>query len=44
MRNEARGRATQNVLASPEAQRVEEVFRSLGRMGWESFVQARLPS
>jgi ParB family chromosome partitioning protein len=22
---------------------VEEVFRALGRMGWESFVQARLP-
>ena len=30
-------------MASPEAQRVEEVFRALGRMTWESFVQARLP-
>ena len=43
MRKEKRGEAGQNVLASPEAQRVEEVFRALGRMTWESFVQARLP-
>jgi len=43
MQNERRGKATQNVLGSPEAQRVEEVFRALGRMTWESFVQARLP-
>jgi len=43
MRKEKRGEAGQNVLASPEAQRVEEVFQALGRMTWESFVQARLP-
>ena len=43
MRKEKRGEAGQNVLASPEAQRVEEVFKALGRMTWESFVQARLP-
>ncbi|RIH89198.1 Chromosome-partitioning protein Spo0J [Meiothermus luteus] len=43
MRNEKGGKATQNVLGSPEAQKVEEVFRLLGRMSWESFVQARLP-
>ncbi len=43
MQNEKRGKATQNVLGSPEARRVEEVFGALGRMGWESFVQARLP-
>jgi ParB family chromosome partitioning protein len=43
MQNERRGKATQNVLGSPEAQRVEEVFRALGRITWESFVQARLP-
>jgi ParB family chromosome partitioning protein len=43
MQNEKRGKATQNVLGSLEARRVEEVFRALGRMGWESFVQARLP-
>ncbi|BDE46661.1 ParB/RepB/Spo0J family partition protein [Thermus thermophilus] len=43
MQNEKRGKATQNVLGSPEARRVEEVFKALGRMTWESFVQARLP-
>ncbi|WP_117236614.1 ParB/RepB/Spo0J family partition protein [Thermus sediminis] len=43
MWNERRGRVTHNVMGSPEAQRVEEVFRALGRMGWESFVQNRLP-
>ena len=43
MKNEKRGKATQNVLGSPEARRVEEVFKALGRMTWESFVQARLP-
>jgi len=43
MQNERRGKATQNVLGSPEARRVEEVFQALGRITWESFVQARLP-
>ena len=43
MQNEKRGKATQNFLGSPEARRVEEVFKALGRMTWESFVQARLP-
>jgi ParB family chromosome partitioning protein len=43
MRKEKRGAAAQNVLGTPEAKRVEEVFRALGRMTWESFVQARLP-
>ncbi len=43
MRNEAKGRATHNVVGTPEAQKVEEVFRLLGRMSWESFVQHRLP-
>jgi ParB family chromosome partitioning protein len=43
MRDEARRKVPQNVLGSLEARRVEEVFRALGRMGWESFVQARLP-
>ncbi len=43
MRDEARGRVPQNVLGSPEARRVEEVFRALGRVGWESFVQAPPP-
>ncbi|MGC8876491.1 ParB/RepB/Spo0J family partition protein [Thermus sp.] len=43
MQNEKRGKATQSVLGSSEGRRVEEVFRALGRMTWESFVQARLP-
>jgi ParB family chromosome partitioning protein len=43
MRDEARGKVPQNVLGNPEAKRVEEVFKALGRMTWESFVQARLP-
>jgi ParB family chromosome partitioning protein len=43
MRKEKRGEAGHNVMASPEAQRAEEVFQALGRMTWESFVQNRLP-
>jgi ParB family chromosome partitioning protein len=43
MRKEKRGEAGHKVMASPEAQRVEEVFKALGRMTWESFVQNRLP-
>lgn len=42
MRDEARG-VPHNVMGSLEAQRVEEVFKALGRMTWESFVQNRLP-
>jgi ParB family chromosome partitioning protein len=43
MRKEKRGAAAHNVVGTPEAKRVEEVFRALGRMTWESFVQHRLP-
>jgi ParB family chromosome partitioning protein len=43
MRKEKRGVAAHNVVGTPEAKRVEEVFRVLGRMSWESFVQHRLP-
>lgn len=43
MRKEKRGVAAHNVVGTPEAQRVEEVFKALGRMTWESFVQHRLP-
>ncbi len=43
MRHAKRGNIAHNVMGTPEAQRVEEVFRLLGRMGWESFVQNRLP-
>jgi len=42
MKNAKEGRVRDNVVPK-EAQRVEEVFRTLGRMGWESFVQHRLP-
>nr|WP_246584267.1 ParB/RepB/Spo0J family partition protein [Thermus brevis] len=43
MRNEATGRSTHNVMGNSEAQRIVEIFRTLGRMTWESFVQNRLP-
>ncbi len=43
MWNEARGKVTRNVAGNPEIQRVEELFRTLGRMSWESFVRHRLP-
>jgi ParB family chromosome partitioning protein len=43
MRDEARGKVPHNVVGSPEAKRVQEVFQVLGRMSWESFVQHRLP-
>jgi ParB family chromosome partitioning protein len=43
MRDEARGRVPRNVSGSPEARKVEEVFRVLARMTWESFVRTRLP-
>ncbi|MCG6138661.1 MAG: ParB/RepB/Spo0J family partition protein [Nostoc sp. LLA-1] len=32
-----------NVMSQPETQIVEELFASLGRMSWESFVKNRLP-
>ena len=43
MRDEARGKVPHNVMGNPEAQRVMEIFKALGRMSWESFVQNRLP-
>ena len=44
MDNEAFGRiTTQNVLCNDSAETVEQVFVSLGRMGWQSFVRTRLP-
>lgn len=43
MRKEKRGAAAQNVLGRPEAQQVDAIFQTLGRLSWESFVQARLP-
>ncbi len=44
MDNEAFGRiTTQNVLCNSDAEIVQQVFASLGRMGWQSFVRTRLP-
>ncbi len=44
MRDEARGKVPHNVVGnSSEKEKVEALFRQLGRMSWESFVQHRLP-
>ncbi len=43
MWNEAKGRVTHNVMGNPEAEAVKALFKTLGRMTWESFVQNRLP-
>lgn len=32
-----------NVMSQPQTQIIEELFSSLGRMSWESFVKNRLP-
>jgi ParB family chromosome partitioning protein len=42
MKNAKEGRIRYNVVPK-DAQRVEEIFKALGRMTWESFVQHRLP-
>ncbi len=42
MENEAGGKATNNVIGSEESSAVVNVFTSLGRMSWESFVKNRL--
>ncbi|KGQ22364.2 ParB/RepB/Spo0J family partition protein [Thermus filiformis] len=43
MRDEARRKVPHNVMGSREGQAVEALFKKLGRMTWESFVQNRLP-
>jgi ParB family chromosome partitioning protein len=43
MRKEKRGVVARNVAGTPEAQKVEAVFKVLGRMTWETFVRHRLP-
>jgi ParB family chromosome partitioning protein len=43
MRNAAKGRVTHNVMGNSEIRIIEEVFQTLGRLTWESFVQNRLP-
>lgn len=42
MQNETKGKVTQNVLGSQEAEKVKEVFEALGIISWESFVNSRL--
>ena len=42
MKNAKEGRVRDNVVPTAEARRVEELFKALGRMSWESFVQHRL--
>ncbi|HEY9643386.1 MAG TPA: ParB/RepB/Spo0J family partition protein [Coleofasciculaceae cyanobacterium] len=43
MNNASKGMVNQNVLVSPEGQKVEMVFQFLGRLSWKSFVSSRLP-
>jgi ParB family chromosome partitioning protein len=43
MNNAAKGTVNQNVLVSSESQKVEMVFKYLGRVSWKSFVSSRLP-
>ena len=43
MNNAAKGTTNQNVLVSPEAALVKQVFDSFGRITWQSFVATRLP-
>jgi ParB family chromosome partitioning protein len=42
MENEVGKKATNNVIGSEDSSAVVEVFTSLGRMSWESFVKNRL--
>jgi ParB family chromosome partitioning protein len=43
MNNAAKGLVNQNVLVSPESQKIQRVFQYLGRISWKSFVSSRLP-
>lgn len=43
MNNASKGTSNQNVLVSDNAQKVENVFKVLGRLSWTSFVSSRLP-
>lgn len=42
MKNEVSGNTKQNVLLTPAAQTVMQVFKALGRMSWRSFIETRL--
>jgi len=43
MENEAKGKVTRNMSGNEETEAIEQVFASLGRMNWQSFVRTRLP-
>jgi ParB family transcriptional regulator, chromosome partitioning protein len=43
MRNQEEGRSGKNVFPKDESLVVREIFDSLGRLSWQSFVSARLP-
>jgi ParB family transcriptional regulator, chromosome partitioning protein len=43
MENEAKGKITRNVSGKEETETIEQVFASVGRMNWQSFVRTRLP-
>ncbi len=43
MNNATKGSINQNVLVSEEAELVQQIFDSLGRITWQSFVATRLP-
>jgi ParB family chromosome partitioning protein len=43
MENEAKGKITRNVSGKEETETIEQVFTSVGRMNWQSFVRTRLP-
>lgn len=43
MENSAKGKITRNVSGNSEVVFVEQLFASLGRMNWQSFVRTRLP-
>lgn len=43
MQHQAKGKIAQNVLGSSQGQVVQELFRGVGIISWESFVSSRLP-
>lgn len=43
MANELKGKVTHNVMGSSKSLTIQEIFKDLGLMKWESFVANRLP-
>jgi ParB family chromosome partitioning protein len=43
LENEAKGKITRNVSGKEDTETIEQVFASVGRMNWQSFVRTRLP-